>query len=278
MAKVTQPVREPCLKPTVPPPDRDARWIYSSGSPSSRQGLTASPAGPRQTPTITHSSLVLTNRGSNPAEGAKAPGATALSTERGSEGSDRGGTGGRVGRAEVEGPGAGGTGGNNVEGGAFGRASPADVCPADPVVGASPSAATSRASRRAYSRELRASGDRRTRRCSSTGEARTRAGSQVREKPVRGRGGERSGPGYGLSARPTWSPIQAAKAKDRKTGSGIGFGQGGGSCLSAGSPSVSPWCRQASSPADWGGCAGESLDGQDRGVVGWADDASGSNA
>lgn len=297
--------REPCLKPTVPPPDEDARWIYSSGSPS-RQGP-ASPAARKRRPTITLSSLVLTKCHSDPGETAKrALGGAAFSPNRSGEGNISGGTGGAwIGRGDGTNSDAGAadrtppspTPTNNSVGGSFAcdSYSAADVSPATRLAVGAPSptagvgASNSPANRQKCSRETPTGGggrDRSMRRCRSTGEARLRPGprSQVSKNPLRGGcGAERSGAGYGATTRPSWSPaVQAAKAQDRKMRSALGFGNGGGSCLGAvfTTPSVSPWCRQTATPSEWGGPPGELLDGlgQDRGVVGWGDDASGSNA
>eukprot|EP00903_Cladosiphon_okamuranus_P010240 g9698.t1 len=297
--KVAEPAREPCLRPTVPPPDQDARWIYSSGSPS-RQGP-LSPAARKQRPTITLSSLVWTKHHSDPAESEKAlqVGRKAFSPDRSGELSKRGGasggrwTGGTEGEEENE---TLGTDCNIVDGN-FACVSPSPPPSAAAAAAATGAAAaspaerlavgTSPATRQPFSREaLRKGGDRRSvRRCSSTGDARLRLRSSRQapsKKAIRGRGAERTGVGHGSSARPpSWSPVHASKVKNCKAESGLGFGNSGGSYLSASSPSVSPWCRQAASPAEWGGpAAGDALDGHDRGagVVGWADDASGSNA
>lgn len=98
------------------------------------------------------------------------------------------------------------------------------------------------------------------RRCSSMGDVRLRARGQASRNASRGCGAEPTGTRHGLSLRPSWSPMRAAKGW--KTGSGVSFGSSGRSYLSANSPSVSPWCRQSSSPTEWGGPAGEVLDGQ----------------
>lgn len=274
--QVPEAVREPCLKPTVPPPDQDARWIYSSGGPS--QEGPASPAAQNQRPpTVTLSSLVLTKCHSDPAHGVRAVGRSAFSPERLiGEGGTGGGTGGWVprgeGEEEDETGGGGGTDRTNADGTV---ASAADLFSAGLLAGgASP------AYRQASSREKRRRGGRRNmRRCRSTGEARVRPRGQVSNRALRRGGAEGSDARYGLSTRPSWSPaVQAAKAKDRKIGSGFGFSNSGGSHLGGASPSVSPWCRQSASRGEWGVAAGDVLDGQDRGVVDWADDASGSNA
>eukprot|EP00752_Nemacystus_decipiens_P015592 g13915.t1 len=310
--RVSEPAREPCLKPTVPPSDQDARWIYSSGS-RSPQGP-ASPTAQKRRPTVTLSSLVLAKCHSDPGEAAKTLGgtATAFSPDRSRGGSRSGGNGGWVGRGSGEGKGN-NTGGadrspdGNV-GGAFACASSSaagetDVSPAaaaaaaarpavggsSPAAGADTSASPTRREQARSREESRRHGgeERRMRQCTSTREARLRPRSQVSPNPWRGRGSGRGGAGYGLSTGPSWSerPVQAAaKAEGRKMKmrSGLGLGNGGGSCLSAvyATPSVSPWCRQTATPSEWGGGHGDFLEGygQDRGVVGWADDASGSNA
>lgn len=278
---MAEPVREPRLKPTVPPPDQDARWIYSSGSPS-RQAP-ASPAAPKRGPTVTLSSLVLAQCDSVPEATANTAGVCdAFSPKRAAGDGKSGGGGrgvgarGRVGRGKGDGEDERGDADRNVEGTPL--RSPADASSVERLaVDASPAVGTSPANRQARCREARGSGQQSImRRCSSTAEARLRARNHASKKALRGCGTEGRGVGYDLSLRPHWSPTQAAK--DRKMGPGIGFGSSGGSHLSTSSPSVSPWCRQAASPPEWGVSAGELLDGQDRGVVGWADDTSGSNA
>lgn len=247
--------REPCLTPTVPPPDQDARWVYSSSGNPPQQG-SASPGAQwqGQGPTVTLSRFVLAQSHPNAEAGEIKVDVVPVPPER------------------ADGDIGGGAGGSRAES----IKKIGEGADASAAVGMYPT------ERQAPSRAYLRRGERNLRRCSSLGVSRSRT-TRISQNLLSTRGSEGRGGGYGQSLQTPWSPPLAAK--ERKAGAGFGFSSSGGidlgvagGLMSPNSSSVSPWCRQSASPTEWGSPAGGKFEGQGRGVVGWADDASGSNA
>lgn len=260
--KEVEPARQPCLTPTVPPPDQDARWIYSSGNPLQQGPASLGARG--QAPTVTLSSFVWAQSDPNATPEQTTLDVIPLSPELKGEGvGGGGGAGDRGGEGKIQ---TDSTDRNNC-GGAVASA----------VVGLSP------AILRVPSRVNFRGGERNMKRCGSMGEARSRTKNRVSHNYLSSRGSEGRGEGYGQPLKTPWNPPPAVK--ERKSGAEFGFGGGGGldvgvatGIMSPSNSSVSPWCRQPASPTEWGSPAGGMFNGQGRGVVGWADDAPRSNA
>lgn len=245
--KGVEPAREPCLTPTVPPPDQDARWIYASGNPLQQvpalPGAQAQGQGP------------LAESQPNATAGGITVDVIPLSPERLAEGGGGGkGTGNTSGAGEAR---AGSTK-RNCEG-----SDASGVVDFFPVERQAPSSGFVRG------------GERNMRRCSSVGEARTRPRNRISHNHLLTRGNQGRSGGYGQPLRTPWHPLPVAK--EQKERAGLGFGSRGGLFLSPSITSVSPWCRQSPLPSEWTPAGGQP-DGQVRGAMGWTDDASGSSA
>lgn len=251
--QVNEHAREPCLKPTVPPPDQDARWIYS-------------PVGRVQNGVARLAEAVPGPTGPLSAFAPEAANMNARSPER-------------VGTRHSGGRGTDGGGGER-------ESATCDIEENDTLDIAGPPTTGSRVTggactaKRQPPAKITQRCERSMRRRDSTGEARERIKKSVSQNAVRVGGAGGRGRGYdGLSRGEPRSPVPATK--NRQTASEFGVSDGVGldpsvpaasSLGTHSSPPVSPWCRYSAWSPGLGSPAGGMF--LDRGLMGWTEDGS----
>ena len=266
VAQVAEHEREPCLMPTIPPPDEDARWGYSSG-----QQLGPRPAAPPQGSTPppplrkTLSSLSLgSSRPPSPEVAVPAPAARSRDAVTSSRDNSRR-------KAEVDSDNSAG----KHHGGKGGRGRVYTKGPLEPVAPEDVAAATTDKQRRRPFQKLWREQIRKHRYHAA---ARLPRGNQSSKSlPAVGTTEDRGG--FGVSSSLPRTPFSPEKIRARDRGD---FGSGGSPrsvdwdspaalSLWGGSLSVTPWHREGASPASSGANGSRGLAGVETGAAGWAE-------
>lgn len=266
VAQVAENEREPCLVPTIPPPDEDARWVYSSG-----QQLGPGPAVPPQgstPPAPLRKSLSSLSLGSSrpPSPEVAVPAHAAWSRDAVTSSPDRSGR-----KAEVDSDNSGGK--HHARKGGRGRIHTKG--PLEPVASGDVTAATTDKQQRRPFQKLWREQIRKHRYHAA---ARLPRGNQSSKLlPTVGTTEERGG--FRVSSNLPRSPVSREKLRARRRGD---FGSGGiprsvdwdspaALSLWGGSLSVTPWHREGASPVSSGANGSRGLAGVEMGAAGWAE-------